>query len=110
MVDKKNGVNYRIHMFEVRQTTRFATWLAGLRDERARARILKRIDRAQAGNLGDVGPVGEGVSEMRIFYGPGYRVYFVQRGQELVLLLCGGDKSTQSEDIEEAKELAKEIE
>ncbi len=97
-------------MFEVRQTTRFATWLAGLRDERARARILKRIDRAQAGNLGDVGPVGEGVSEMRIFYGSGYRVYFVQRGQELVLLLCGGDKSTQSADIEEAKELAKEIE
>ena len=97
-------------MIEVRQTTRFATWLAGLRDERARARILKRLDRVQAGNLGDVAPVGEGVSEMRIFYGPGYRVYFVQRGSELILLLCGGDKAGQRADIEEAKAMAKEIE
>ena len=96
-------------MIEVRQTTRFATWLAGLRDERARARILKRLDRAQAGNLGDVAPVGGGVSEMRIFYGPGYRVYFIQRGSELIVLLCGGDKSTQEADIAEAKALAKEI-
>jgi putative addiction module killer protein len=97
-------------MIEVRQTTRFATWLAGLRDERARARILKRLDRAKKGNLGDVGPVGEGVSEMRIFYGPGYRVYFLQRGSALIVLLCGGEKSTQPADIEEAKALAKEIE
>lgn len=97
-------------MIEVRQTARFTTWLAGLRDERARARILKRLDRAKDGNLGDVAPVGEGVSEMRIFYGPGYRVYFVQRGSELIVLLCGGDKSTQGADIEEAKALAKEIE
>ena len=97
-------------MIEVRQTTRFATWLAGLRDERARARILKRLDRAQAGNLGDVAPVGGGVSEMRIFYGPGYRVYFIQRGSELIVLLCGGDKSTQNADIAEARALAKEIE
>ena len=97
-------------MIEVRQTTRFATWLAGLRDDRARARILKRLDRAKDGNLGDVAPVGEGVSEMRIFYGPGYRVYFVQRGSELIVLLCGGEKSTQSGDIEEARALAKEIE
>ena len=96
-------------MIEVRQTTRFATWLAGLRDERARARILKRLDRAGQGNLGDVAPVGGGVSEMRIFYGPGYRVYFVQRGSELIVLLCGGDKSTQSADIEEAKAIAKEL-
>ena len=96
-------------MIEVRQTTRFATWLARLRDERARARILKRLDRAGKGNLGDVAPVGGGVSEMRIFYGPGYRVYFVQRGSELIVLLCGGDKSTQSADIEEAKALAKEL-
>lgn len=94
----------------VRQTTRFATWLAGLRDERARARILKRLDRAGQGNLGDVAPIGEGVSEMRIFYGPGYRVYFVQRGAALIVLLCGGDKSTQASDIEEAKRLAKEVE
>jgi putative addiction module killer protein len=96
-------------LIEVRQTTRFATWLAGLRDERARARILKRLDRAGQGNLGDVAPVGGGVSEMRIFYGPGYRVYFVQRGQELIVLLCGGDKSTQAADIEEAKAVAKEL-
>lgn len=97
-------------MIEVRQTPRFATWLAGLRDDRARARILKRLDRAASGNLGDVAPVGEGVSEMRIFYGPGYRVYFVQRGSELIVLLCGGDKSTQGADIEEAKAMAKELE
>jgi putative addiction module killer protein len=110
IVDNDTTVNYRIHMIEVRQTTRFATWLAGLRDERARARILKRLDRAKGGNLGDVGPVGEGLSEMRIFYGPGYRVYFLQRGSELIVLLCGGNKSTQPADIEEAKALAKEIE
>lgn len=97
-------------MIEVRQTTRFATWLAGLRDDRARARILKRLDRAAGGNLGDVAPVGEGVSEMRIFYGPGYRVYFIRRGKELIILLCGGDKSTQGADIEDAKAMAKEIE
>jgi putative addiction module killer protein len=96
-------------LIEIRQTTRFATWLAGLRDDRARARILKRLDRARDGNLGDVAPVGGGVSEMRIFYGPGYRVYFVQRGSELIVLLCGGDKSTQAADIEEAKALAEEL-
>jgi putative addiction module killer protein len=96
-------------LIEVRQTDRFRAWLAGLRDERARARILKRLERAAGGNLGDVAPVGEGVSEMRIFYGPGYRVYFVQRGAELIVLLCGGDKSTQGADIEEAKALAREL-
>jgi putative addiction module killer protein len=94
-------------LIEVRQTERFRKWLTGLRDERARARILKRLDRAAQGNLGD--PVGGGVSEMRIFYGPGYRVYFVQRGSELIVLLCGGDKSTQAADIEEAKALAEEL-
>jgi putative addiction module killer protein len=96
-------------LIEVRQTTRFATWLAGLRDDRARARILKRLDRAGQGNLGAVAPVGGGVSEMRIFHGPGYRVYFVQRGAELIVLLCGGDKATQAVDIEEAMAMAKEI-
>jgi len=75
-----------------------------------KARILKRLDRARDGNLGDVAPVGEGVSEMRIFYGPGYRVYFIQRGKALIVLLCGGDKSTQGADIDEAKALAREIE
>lgn len=97
-------------MIEVRQTPRFAKWLAGLRDDRARARILMRLDQAAQGNLGDVAPVGDGVSEMRIFYRPGYRVYFVQRGSELIVLLCGGDKSTQGSDIEEAKAMAKESE
>jgi putative addiction module killer protein len=99
-------------VIEVRQTPRFAKWLAGLRDDRARARarILMRLDRAAQGNLGDVAPVGDGVSEMRIFYRPGYRVYFVQRGSELIVLLCGGDKSTQGSDIEEAKAMAKESE
>ena len=97
-------------MVSVRQTARFSAWLAGLRDDRAKAKILKRIDRAGAGNFGDVGPVGEGVSEMRIFYGPGYRVYFAQQGADLVLLLCGGDKSTQAADIAEAKRMAREIE
>ena len=96
-------------MIEVRQTTRFSAWLAGLRDDRARSKILKRIDRAKKGNLGDVGPVGEGVSEMRIFYGSGYRIYFVQRGSELIALLCGGDKSTQGADIAEARAMAKEL-
>ena len=96
-------------MIEVRQTGRFATWIEGLRDDRARAHILKRLDRAHAGNLGDVAPVGDGVSEMRIFYGPGYRVYFLSRGLELIVLLCGGDKSTQDADIREAKALAKEL-
>lgn len=96
-------------MIEVRQTERFTTWLRKLGDERARARILKRLDRAALGNLGDVAPVGGGVSEMRIFDGPGYRVYFVQRGKELIVLLCGGDKSTQAADIAEAKAMAKEL-
>lgn len=97
-------------MIEVRQTARFSTWLAGLRDERAKARILMRLDRARQGNLGDVAPVGGGVLEMRIFYGPGYRVYLARKGLELIVLLCGGDKSTQGADIEEAKALAMEIE
>ena len=94
----------------VRQTRRFAAWLAGLRDERAKARILKLLDRAMAGNLGDVRPIGNGVSEMRVFYGPGYRLYFTQRGSDLIVLLCGGDKSTQAADIGHAKALARELE
>ena len=96
-------------MIEVRQTERFVTWLTDLRDDRARARILKRLDRARDGNLGDVAPVGAGVSEMRIFYGPGLRVYFVQRGTALIVLLGGGDKSTQAIDIAQATALAGEI-
>ena len=94
-------------MIEVRQTEVFSKWLRELRDRQARARIQTRIDRLQLGLAGDVKPVGEGVSELRIDYGPGYRVYFVQRGQELVILLAGGDKRTQDRDIKTALELAR---
>ena len=97
-------------MVEIRRTAGFRTWLRGLRDERAKARIVSRIDRLRLGNLGDVKPVGEGVSELRIFYGPGYRVYFIRRGDALVVLLCGGDKSTQDRDVEAAKALARDLE
>jgi putative addiction module killer protein len=87
----------------------FDRWFAGLRDRRAAARIQARIDRAESGNLGDCKAVGEGVSEMRIDYGPGYRVYFLRRGSEVVILLVGGGKATQVKDIERAKELAKQV-
>ena len=86
-------------MLQVRTTAVFDDWLDGLRDSNARARVLTRIKRLGAGNPGDVRPVGAGVSEMRIDYGPGYRVYFVKRGLEVVILLAGGDKSTQHRDI-----------
>ncbi|HXZ18601.1 MAG TPA: type II toxin-antitoxin system RelE/ParE family toxin [Candidatus Acidoferrales bacterium] len=96
-------------MLEVRQTDVFAAWFAGLRDREARARITVRIRRLSLGNPGDVKPVGSGVSEMRIDYGPGYRVYFVGRGDAVVVLLCGGDKRHQDRDIARALELAKEV-
>jgi len=93
-------------MVEVRQTAVFQAWIEGLRDRRAVERIAMRIVRVEAGLLGDVRPVGGGVSEMRIDCGPGYRVYFSLRGMLLVILLCGGDKSTQDKDIKAAKALA----
>ena len=96
-------------MIEVRRAERFIVWLNGLRDARAVAKIAIRIKRLADGNFGDVAPVGDGVSELRIHYGPGYRVYFVRRGEVLVILLCGGDKSTQDRDIATAKAMAKEI-
>jgi putative addiction module killer protein len=96
-------------MVEVRQTEVFAKWFLGLRDIRARARIQARIDRLELGNVGDARPVGEGVSEMRIDYGPGYRVYFVRRGTALVILLAGGDKNSQAKDIRKALDLAREV-
>jgi putative addiction module killer protein len=95
---------------EIRETETFSRWLTTLRDAEAKARIAARVRRLAFGNPGDVKPVGDGVSELRIHYGPGYRVYFVQRGAVLVVLLCGGDKKTQQKDIEIAKQLAKEIE
>ncbi len=96
-------------MKTVLTTEVFETWFAGLTDARAKARINARIRRAEQGNLGDCGPVGEGVSEMRIHYGPGYRVYFIQQGLEIVILLGGGDKSTQAKDIKAALGLAKQV-
>ena len=96
-------------MIEIRKTASFATWIDGLRDIRARARVLARIERLAAGNSGDVKPVGEGVSEMRIDYGPGYRVYFKKRGRFLVILLAGGDKSSQKRDISTALRLARNL-
>lgn len=96
-------------MFTVIQSETFAKWLADLRDAQARARIVARLRRVTLGNLGDWKTVGDGVSELRIDHGPGYRVYFAKRGQLVVLLLCGGDKSTQARDIATAKRLAKEI-
>lgn len=94
-------------MIEIRKTDTFDRWFTGLRDRNAVARIESRIDRLQLGLLGDARSVGEGVSEMRIDYGPGYRVYFVQRGTKVTILLAGGDKHTQSRDIEKAIELAR---
>jgi len=97
-------------MTEIRRTEVFARWLEGLRDVRGRARVLARIERLAAGNPGDVAPVGEGVSELRIDYGPGYRVYFKKRGHRLIILLAGGDKSTQAKDIRAALRLARGLE
>ena len=96
-------------MLEIRQTEVYSDWFNSLRDRQARARIDVRIRRLSLGNPGDVKPVGEGVSELRIDYGPGYRVYFVQRGQTLVILLAGGDKQTQDQDIEIARKLAQKL-
>jgi putative addiction module killer protein len=94
-------------MVDIIKTSVFDEWLSDLRDRTAKAKIEVRIRRLSLGNPGDVKPVGEGVSEMRISYGPGYRVYYLQHGTMLVVLLCGGDKSTQDKDIENAKEFAR---
>ncbi len=97
-------------MMGIRKTDIFVKWLDKLKDRRARARVLARIDRLEMGYFGDVRPVGEGVSELRIFYGPGYRVYFIQHNSVLILLLLGGDKQSQQMDIAKAKKIAKKIE
>jgi putative addiction module killer protein len=96
-------------MIEIRKTEIFAKWIDGLHDIRARARILARIERLAAGNPGDVKPVGEGVSELRINYGPGYRVYYKKQGQKVLILLAGGDKSTQAKDIKAALRLSRNL-
>ncbi len=96
-------------MIQIRKTDLYAAWIDGLHDLRGRARILVRIERLAAGNPGDVKPVGEGVSELRIDVGPGYRVYFTNRGREVVILLAGGDKSSQATDIKTALRLARNL-
>jgi len=93
-------------MIEIKQTATYMAWERDLRDDRARAAIAARIFRVANGLLGDVKPAGQGISELRVDYGPGYRVYFQRRGNELVILLCGGDKSSQDRDIKKAKKLA----
>jgi len=95
-------------MIEIKQTETYRAWEQALKDARAKATIAARIFRLANGLAGDVSPVGDGVSELRIHYGPGYRVYFQQRGNELVILLCGGDKGSQTRDIKKAKQLASE--
>lgn len=96
-------------MIDMKKTDVFVQWLDELRDIRARARVQARIERLASGNPGDVKPVGDGVSELRIDYGPGYRVYFTRRGNEVVILLAGGDKSTQDTDIKTAQKLARNL-
>jgi len=96
-------------MMDIRKTDEFSKWLDGLNDIQARARVLVRIERLAMGNPGDVKAVSEGVSELRIHYGPGYRVYYKQRGSELVFLLAGGDKASQSRDIKTALRLARNL-
>jgi putative addiction module killer protein len=96
-------------MIEIRQTEVFASWFRALRDIQARARIQVRIDRLQLGLPGDVKPVGQGVSELRIDFGPGYRVYFIRKGKEIIILLAGGDKRTQDRDIKKAIQLASDL-
>lgn len=96
-------------MLTIRQTKAYSSWFSKLKDHRAKAKILVRIRRLSLGNPGDVKPVGNGVSELRIDYGPGYRIYFVARGEELIVLLAGGDKSSQSRDIAKAKQLLADL-
>jgi putative addiction module killer protein len=103
------AVAYTLHSMMLRRTEEFDVWLRSLRDERGRAKVLVRLERLEAGNPGDVGPVGEGVSELRIDFGPGYRVYYKRRG-ERIDILWGGDKGSQERDIRKAKALAVELE
>lgn len=106
MVYSVQSAVYSVTMFAIIKSAEFDAWLRGLKDRRAMMRIQARLDRVALGNLGDVEPVGEGVSELRIHYGPGYRLYFLQQGTVLVVMLCGGDKSSQQRDIKCAKRLA----
>jgi putative addiction module killer protein len=108
IIDTPRHENYNLHMVKVIESETFKAWMRNLRDDRARARIALRLRRLEAGNAGDVKSVGDGLSELRIDYGPGYRVYFMRRGAILVVVLCGGDKRTQEADIKAAKRIAAE--
>lgn len=103
-----HGVSYNRQVIEVVQTDEFESWLKRLKDARGKARILRRLDRLAQGNPGDVRPIGKGLSELRVDVGPGYRVYYLRDRERLILLLCGGDKSTQQKDISNAHELAEQ--
>jgi putative addiction module killer protein len=109
-IDIQENASYIRHMFDVRQTNAFQIWRAKLRDPVVRKRIGARIDRLSFGNFGDVKSVGHGVHELRLDFGPGYRLYFVQRGGQVIILLCGGDKASQDKDIAAAKTMAIQIE
>ncbi len=102
------SVSYSRHMLDVVRTDEFDSWLQRLKDQRGKSRILRRLDRLAQGNPGDVRPIGKGLSELRLNVGPGYRIYYLQDGEVLILLLCGGDKSTQQKDIKKAHQLAAE--
>jgi putative addiction module killer protein len=102
-------IGYSLFVYQLQSTEVFDEWLRNLQDRRGRARILARLESVQLGNLGDVKAVGDGVRELRVHVGPGYRVYFVQRGRVLLLLLCGGDKATQARDIAKARQILREI-
>ena len=102
-------VSYKIRMLDVQTTELFDQWLSDLTNRAARARIISRIDRLSRGNAGDVKAVGEGISEMRIDTGPGYRVYYKQTGRTIIIILCGGDKSSQDKDIKKAKQIAADL-
>jgi putative addiction module killer protein len=108
-IDKNPIVLYTGQAFRIEQTTSFEAWLKGLRDRDGRSRILKRLRRLADGNFGDCKAVGGGVSEVRMFFGPGYRAYFMMHGETIVLLLVGGDKDSQSRDIALAQELARKV-
>jgi len=101
-------MDYNIPVIEIVQSDTFRRWLSTLRDRKAKARIHARLDRMADGNMGDIKPVGQGVSEARIDYGPGYRLYFIQRGMSVIVMLGGGDKSSQDRDIKRAKKLAEQ--
>lgn len=102
-------VLYKRRMFTAIPTARFADWIDGLKDRRAASKVAARIVRLEAGNFGDAKSVGDKVSELRVAFGPGYRVYFTRKGDQVVILLCGGDKGTQARDIATAKEMATEL-